>query len=144
MTSKRYPKSAKSVVAAAGLLAFAVLGLLGGTSQVQGQEAMEGRYPVKYVVSVDYPLDGKDKYIAWVNSVAEDLKAPAEVRRITSYDDYYGASPHRMVEFEFDSIEDAGKYFGNEKVSAVFEDLTRYGLNAKVQMLMLRSDYAPK
>ena len=143
MTSKRTPTSA---VAAAALLALGLLGLqwLADTSQVHGQEAMKGRSSVKYVVSVDYPLDGKDKYIAWVNRVAEDLKAPGEVRRITSYDDYYGASPHRVVEFEFDTIEDAGKYFANEKVSAVFEVLTNYGLNAKVQMLMLRSDYAPK
>ena len=93
---------------------------------------------------MDYPVDGKDRYVAWVRSVAEDLKAPAEVRRITSYDDYFGESPQRVVEFEFDSIEDAGRYFGNEKVRAVFEKVPDYGLNAKVQMLLLRSDYTPK
>lgn len=132
--------------ASAALLALSLLGppLLPGTSQVHGQDAMKGRPSVKYVFTVDYPVDGKDRYIAWVTSVAKVLKAPAEVRRITSYDDYYGASPHRVVEFEFDNFEDAGKYFANEKVSAVFADVPKYGLNGRVHVLVLRSDYTPK
>jgi len=79
----------KAGVAAVGLYALSLLGtqLLLDTSQVHGQETMKSRAPVKYVVSVDYPVGGKYKYIAWVRSVAEDLKAPDEVRRITSYDD---------------------------------------------------------
>lgn len=139
-------RTLKVAVALAGLFAFSLLGpaLFPDTSQVHGQDAMKGRPSVKYVVSVDYPVEGKDRYIAWVRSVAEDLKAPAEVRRITSYDDYFGESPQRVVEFEFDSIEDAGKYFANEKVRAVFEKVPDYGLHAKVQMLLLRSDYTPK
>ena len=139
-------RTPRAAMAAAGLFALSLFAtqLFPHTSEVHGQEAMKGRPAVKYVVSVDYPVDGKDRYIAWVRSVAEDLKAPAEVRRITSYDDYYGESPHRVVEFEFDSIEDAGKYWADKKVRAVFEDLTNHGLNAKVQMLLLRSDYAPK
>ena len=139
-------KSLKTAVAAAGLFALSLLGtqLLPDTSQVHGQEAAKSRPAVKYVFSVDYPLDGKDKYIAWVKSVAKGLTAPAEVRRITSYDSYFGASPHRVVEFEFDSMEDAGKYWANEKVRAVFENVTEYGLDGRLQVLILRSDYLPK
>ena len=139
-------RSLKVAVALAGLFAFSLLGpaLFPDAARVHGQDARKGRSSVKYVFTVDYPVDGKDKYIAWVTSVAEVLKAPPEVRRITSYDDYYGASPHRVVEFEFDNLEDAGKYFGNEKVSAVFADVTRYGLNGGVRVLLLRSDYTPK
>ena len=142
-------KTLKTAVAAAGLFALFALSLLGtqlfpDASQVHGQEAAKGRPAVKYVFTVDYPVAGKDKYIAWVNSVAKGLAAPAEVRRITSYDSYFGASPHRVVEFEFDSMEDAGKYWANEKVKAVFENVTEYGLNGRVQVLILRSDYLPK
>ncbi len=132
--------------ASAALLALSLFGppLLPGTSRVHGQDAMKGRPSVKYVFTVDYPVDGKDKYIAWVSGNVEALKAPPEVRRITSYDNYYGASPHRVVEFEFDNLEDAGKYFANEKVSAVFADVPKYGLNGKVQIMVLRSDYTAK
>ncbi len=150
MTSGRTPGSA---LAAAGLFALGLLGfqLLAGASQAHAQELAKGmttgtngRAAVKYVYSVDYPLGGKDKYIAWVNRVAKDLMAPDEVKRITSYDDYFGASPHRVVEFEFDSIEDAGRYFAHEKVRAVFDDVPRYGLKANVRVLLLRGDYTPR
>ena len=139
-------KTLKVAVAGVGLFALALLAtqLIPDTSEVHGQQAVKARPAVKYVFSVDYPLGGKDKYLAWVKSISKDLAAPAEVRRITSYDDYFGASPHRVIEFEFDSIEDAGKYLGNEKVRAVFEELTNRGLNASVKTLLLRSDYAPK
>ena len=139
-------RTLKAGVATVGLFALSLLGtqLLPDASQVHAQETMKGRALVKYVVSVDCSMGGKDKYIAWVRSVADDLKAPDVVRRITSYDDYFGESPQRIVEFEFDSIEDAGKYFAKEKVRAVFENIPNYGLNAKVQMLLLRSDYTPK
>ena len=137
-------RTLKLAIVLVGLFALSLLGPQLFTDRSYGQDATGGRPTVKYVVSVDYPVDGKDRYVAWVRSVAEDLKAPAEVRRITSYDDYFGESPQRVVEFEFDSIEDAGRYFGNEKVRAVFEKVPDYGLNAKVQMLLLRSDYTPK
>ena len=139
-------RSLRGAVALAGLFAFSLLGpaLVPDASRVHGQEVMKGRASVKYVFTVDYPVDGKEKYIAWVKSVAEVLKAPPEVRRITSYDDYYGASPHRVVEFEFDNFEDAGKYFANEKVSAVFADVPKYGLHGRIHVLVLRSDYTPK
>ncbi|MDE0028554.1 MAG: hypothetical protein OXU42_04005 [Deltaproteobacteria bacterium] len=141
-----YRRTLKLAAASAGLMALSLLApqWLPNGSQVHGQEAAKGRPAVKYVFTVDYPLDGKDKYIAWVNSVAKRLTAPAEVRRITSYDSYFGDSPHRVVEFEFDSMEDAGKYWSNEKVKAVFEDVTEYGVNGRVQVLILRSDYLPK
>ena len=141
-----YRRTLKLAAASAGLISLTLLApqWIPDGSQVHGEEAAKSRPAVKYVFTVDYPLDGKDKYLAWVKSVVEDLTAPAEVRRITSYDSYFGASPHRVVEFEFDSMEDAGKYWANEKVRAVFENVTEYGVNGRVQVLILRSDYLPK
>ncbi|MCY4486715.1 MAG: hypothetical protein OXF11_06300 [Deltaproteobacteria bacterium] len=141
-----YRRTLQLAAASAGLIALTLLAphWFLEVPAAHGQEAAKSRAAVKYVFTVDYPVGGKDKYIAWVNSVAKDLTAPAEVRRITSYDDYYGASPHRVVEFEFDSMEDAGKYWANEKVKAVFDDVTEYGLHGTVRILRLRSDYLPK
>ncbi len=130
-----------------GLLAFALAaapGPFADTAIAQSSQDKMGKSAVKYVVSVDYPLGGKAKYIAWVKSIAADLSAPSEVRRITSYDDFFGASPNRVIEFEFDSMQDAGKYFANEKVLAVFQNWNGYGVNAKIQVLSLRSDYEAK
>ena len=134
----------KFTAASAGLFALSLIASLPDTSEVHGQEAPKSRPSVKLVYSVDYPLGGKDRYLEWVGKVAKDLSAPAEVRRITSYDNYYGASPHRVVEFEFDSMEDAGKYLADERIKAVFEDVPNYGIRARVQVFRLRSDYAPK
>ena len=39
-------------------------------------------------------------------------------------------------------MEDAAKYFQHEKVRAVFDAWTNYGVNMKVHVLLLRSDYA--
>lgn len=139
-------RTLKVAVAMAGLFVLNSLGpqLLRYTSQVYGQEATKGRHPVKVVFSVDYPVGGKDKYMAWAKSVAKDLTAPDELRRLTSYDSYLGTSPHRIIEFEFDSMEDATKYFEKEKIQAISEAWQNYGVNMKMQQLTLRGDYAPK
>ena len=134
----------KFTSASAGLFALSLFAWLPDTPEVHGQEAPKARPAVKLVFSVDFPLGGKERYLEWVSKVAKDLAAPAEVRGITSYDNYYGASPHRVVEFEFDSMVEAGKYLANPKIKAILEDVPNYGLRARVQILRLRSDYARK
>lgn len=113
-------------------------------SQASSKEAKKSRSPIKYVFTADYPLGKKDKYIAWINSVAKDLMAPSELRGLASYDNYFSGSPNRLIEFEFDSMEDAAKYFKRKKVHAVFKSWTNYGVNVKYHILELRSDYKSK
>ena len=96
---------------------------------------------IKYILSVDYPLGQKADYLAWVQSVAGDLTAPPQLRRIASYDNYFGASPNRFIELEFDDMESAGRYWENAAVQAVLEDWPNHGINAQVHVMVKRSDY---
>ena len=97
--------------------------------------------PVKLVWLANYPVGGKDAYIAWVASVAPTLQAPEEVKRIASYDNYYGVSSHRFVEFESDSIEEANAYQETEEVRALNAELPNRASRVTMLMFELRSDY---
>lgn len=96
---------------------------------------------IKAVYLVDYPLGGKAAYLEWVASVAPSLQAPEEVKRIASYDNYHGVSPHRLVEFEFDSLEDANTYMERDETRAVNAELPNRASRATVLTYELRSDY---
>ena len=65
--------------------------------------------PVKMIYFVNYPLGGKAEYLEWVKEVGPKL-VTEEVVRIRSYDNFEGGNPHRLVEMEFNSIEDMQKY----------------------------------
>ena len=101
----------------------------------------EASRKVKSVYLIDYPLGGKAAYLEWVASIADSLQAPAEVKRIASYDNYYGASPHRLVEFEFDSIEDSNTYQEREELQAINAELPNRASSATLLTFVLRSDY---
>ena len=96
---------------------------------------------VKLVFLVDYPLGGKDAYLEWIASVAPSLQAPEEVKRIASYDNLHGASPHRFVEFEFESLEEAHTYLEREEVHAVSIELPNRSSRAAQLMFEQRPDY---
>ena len=64
---------------------------------------------IKYVYEIDYPFGEKRKYLEWIRSIADTLRAPGELRRLASYDNVFSATPHRVVEFTFDSLEDAAR-----------------------------------
>ena len=100
------------------------------------------RGAIKYLLTVDYPLGGKADYIEWVKSAAPALKAAPGLIGMASYDNYYGASPNRFIEVEFASNADAASYFADEGVRAVMDDWSNHGVNAKIHVLSLRSDYA--
>ena len=51
---------------------------------------------IKYVYSIDYPLGQKRAYLEWVRSIADTLQKPDELVRLTSYDNVFSASPHRV------------------------------------------------
>lgn len=130
-----------------GLLVFALQllsNMIVGQAGAQGGEAAAEATRIKYVFTVDYPLGKKAEYLEWVKSVADMLQAPEEVNRISSYDNYFGGSPHRFIEFEFDNMVDAAKYLEREEISKVFEDVANHGHAADVHVLKLRGDYIKK
>ena len=98
--------------------------------------------PVSLVWLVDYPEGAKDVYLEWIVSVAPTLKAPAEVNRIRSYDNLEETTPHRFVEFAFDSFVDAMTYMNRPEIAAVFEDLPNHATQVSAHTFIERSDYA--
>jgi hypothetical protein len=97
---------------------------------------------IKYVYEIDYPLGEKRKYLEWVRSIADTLQAPSELRRLASFDNMFSATPHRVVEFTFDSLEAAAQYFGRKDISLIFQsELPAHGTNIGVKVLVLRGDY---
>jgi hypothetical protein len=97
---------------------------------------------IKYVYEIDYPPRGKDEYLTWVRSIADALQAPAELLRVTSYDNVYPATPHRIVEFTFDSPQDAARYFDREEIGLILRsELPTHSANIRIKVLALRDDY---
>ncbi|MYE90272.1 hypothetical protein F4X33_14875 [Candidatus Poribacteria bacterium] len=96
---------------------------------------------VKMVYLVDYPLGGKDAYLEYIASIAPSLQAPEEVKRIASYDNLHGATPHRFVEFEFESIEEANTYLEREEIHAVNIELPNRATRVAQLMFEQRPDY---
>ena len=97
--------------------------------------------PIRYLYTVEYPLGKKVEYLEWVASIADKLQTPKELKRITSYDNFFGAKPDRTIEFEFDDMVSAAQYFENPDVNAVLEEAVNHGLNGRMSVLKLRSDY---
>ncbi len=98
---------------------------------------------IKYVYEIDYPLGEKRKYLEWVRSIAEKLQAPGELKRLASYDNVFSATPQRVVEFSFDSLEDAGRYFDRKEIGLIFQsELPVHGINIGIKVLALRGDYS--
>jgi len=89
----------------------------------------EGNWQVKSVLLVDYPLGGKQAYLDWVESVSSITVGPTQLKTIASYDNYYGETPHRLVEFEFANQEEADAYAALEEIM-----LRLYGPEATGQL----------
>ena len=100
-----------------------------------------GRHKIKYAYSLDYGVGNKTAYIEMVKTIVKTLQIPKEIKRITSYDNYFNSSPNRVIEFEFDSMEDAVKYFEMPQVKDVIENSVNMSINHKCSILELRSDY---
>ena len=97
---------------------------------------------IKYVYEIDYPLGQKRAYLEWVRSIADTLQAADELRRLASYDNVFSASPQRVVEFVFDSLEDAARYFARKELAPIFQSqLPAHGTNIRINVLVLRGDY---
>ena len=98
--------------------------------------------PVKMVWLVDYPLGGKEEYVAWIASVAPMLLAPEELNRVASYDNVDGSNPHRLVEYEFDSFADLAHYLNRPEIAAVAADVPNYTSSASTHIFIQRGDYS--
>jgi hypothetical protein len=97
---------------------------------------------IKYVYEIDYPPGHKDEYLAWVLSIADALQAPGELRRLESYDNVYSATPHRVVEFTFDSPEYAARYFERQEIGLILRsELPAHSANIRIRALTLRDEY---
>jgi hypothetical protein len=107
----------------------------------RAEEKKRGK--VKFVSTLDYTVGGKSAYIEWVKTIVKELQAPKEIKRITSYDSYYATSPQRFIEWEFDSMEDAIRYFDLPVVKNVLEESGRRSIKANYTIWMLRGDYSP-
>ena len=97
--------------------------------------------PVKLVVLVDYPLDGKALYLEWAESVVPILRAPEEINAVISYENFYGGNPHQLVEFQFKSYLDAAMYLNRPEIAAIFADLPNHTNQASVNTFIQRTDY---
>ena len=97
---------------------------------------------IKYVYEIDYPFGEKRKYLEWVRSIADALQAPGELNQLASYDNVFSATPHRVVEFTFGSLEDAARYFGRKEISLILSELPAHGTNISIKVLALRGDYS--
>ena len=100
-----------------------------------------GRHKIKYFYSLDYGVGNKTGSLDMVKSIVKTLQIPEEVKRITSYDNYFNASPNRVIEFEFDSMEDAVKYFAMPQIKNVIENSVNMSMHHKCSILELRGDY---
>ena len=95
---------------------------------------------VKMIYFVNYPLGGKAEYLEWVKEVGPKL-VTEEVVRIRSYDNFEGSNPHRLVEMEFNSIEDMQKYQRNPTIRAIMQDMSNHTSNSEGHTFIQRSDY---
>tara|TARA_B100000519_G_C14094910_1_gene368198 strand:- start:180 stop:623 length:444 start_codon:yes stop_codon:yes gene_type:complete len=97
--------------------------------------------PVKMIYFVNYPLGGKAEYLEWVKEVGPKL-VTEEVVRIRSYDNFEGGNPHRLVEMEFNSIEDMQKYQRNPEIRAIIQDMSNHTSSSEMHTFIQRSDYS--
>ena len=98
-------------------------------------------WPIKGVIFVNYPLGGKVAYLEWVASISEDLVSPPQVKAVSSYDNYNGESPHRLVALEFESQEDIEIFEELETIQAIEAELDNQASSWALHTFELRSDY---
>ena len=76
----------------------------------------EDDWQIKHVYLIDYLPGGKQAYLAYAQEISAVLIPPTQLKAIASYDNYHDESPHRLVELEFATQEDAEAYHALEAV----------------------------
>ena len=98
-------------------------------------------WSIKGILLINYPLDGKEAYLKWVESVSSILVAPPELKATSAYDNYYGGSPHRFVTLEFASQEELESFEQLEEIKMLETELDVQTSSWALHIFELRSDY---
>ena len=70
------------------------------------------------------------------------FRLPPSCGGSASYDNAYSATPHRVVEFTFDSPQDAARYFDRKEIGLILlSELPTHSANIRIKVLALRDDY---
>ncbi len=104
----------------------------------------EGDWQIKHVYLIDYSPGGKQAYLESLRDLPIEAFAPMQLKASASYDNYYGESPHRLVEFAFATQEDAAAYYALEEViqaDAAHLERSAGKWNQVLHRFQLRSDY---
>ena len=96
--------------------------------------------PVILVAFVNAPEGGEDAYLQWAASVSSVIQAAPHIKTITSYDNYYGESPHRLVMREFANPTDVDAYIDLEETKAIQAELDQQAGSWVRHTFALRSD----
>ena len=97
---------------------------------------------IKYVYSIDYPVGQKRAYLEWVRSIADTLQQPDELQQVASFENVFSASPQRIVEFSFESLEAGARYFERPEMTRVFQgELPHHGTNIGLIVVKRLTDY---
>lgn len=86
----------------------------------------ESDWQIKHILLIDYVLfhshpERKQIYLEYAKEASAVLIPPTQLKAVASYDNYYGETPHRLVEFQFATQEDANAYHALEEVMQVAE-----------------------
>lgn len=101
----------------------------------------KGPWNIKVISLIDYPLGGKQVYLKWVTSISPTLTGQPQLKAMAAYDNYYGESPHRLVQLEFASQKDADAYEQLEEIQVIEDELDNRTGSYELHTFELRSDY---
>lgn len=104
----------------------------------------KGDGAVKRVFLVNYRRGGKQSYLAWIKSIAGALGKIPQLKASASYDNYYGATPHRFAEHTFATREAVDAYDALEYVKGIRAELDTRTSSWSEHTFELRSDYIRK
>ena len=83
----------------------------------------EDNHPLMGVYFVNYLLGGRQSYLDWRSAIRADvISSIPQLKSLYTYENYYGGSPHRLVELGFSSREDVDRYL-RENLSNRAEEL---------------------
>lgn len=101
----------------------------------------KGDWSVKRVFLVNYRRGGKASYLAWIKSISGALGEIPELKASASYDNYYGAAPHRFAEHAFATLQAVDAYDALEYVKGLRAELDVRTHSWSAHTFVLRSYY---
>lgn len=104
----------------------------------------KGDWSVKRVFLVNYRRGGKHAYLAWIKSISGALGEIPELKASASYDNYYGAVPHRFAEHAFETLQAVAAYDALEYVKGLRAQLDVRTHSWSEHTFVLRSYYRRK